>query len=108
VGDRRDEDIIDLGAAAAEVFDELIIRHDIDLRGRTAEEIDKLICEGIRKVSPDKKITIITNELQAVEIVVQQAVENAVIVIFADDIKAVVTQVQQARANRAARQRAVA
>jgi cyanophycin synthetase len=108
VGDRRDEDIIEMGVAAAEVFDEIIIRHDIDLRGRTAEEIDKLICEGIRQVSGKIKISIITDEFQAVETVVKNAVENSVTFIFAEDITALVKQVQQARANRPVRQKAVA
>jgi cyanophycin synthetase len=108
VGDRRDEDIMDLGTAAAEIFDEIMIRHDADLRGRTAEDIDQLICAGVRKVSPDMKITIITDELQAVEAVIKNAVDNSVTVIFADDIKAVITQVQQACMNRPVRQKAVA
>jgi cyanophycin synthetase len=38
-GDRRDEDIRELGAISAQYFDEIIIRCDKNLRGRTAEEI---------------------------------------------------------------------
>lgn len=108
VGDRRDEDIVELGVAAADIFDEIIIRHDADLRGRAAAEIDKLIIQGIRKVSPAKKFTIMGDELQVVDTVVKQAIENSITVIFAEDIKAVVNRLQQARMNKQIRQRAVA
>jgi cyanophycin synthetase len=94
VGDRRDEDITALGREAAAIFDELIIRHDDDLRGRKQAEIDRLISEGIRQVSPAKRVTIVSNELKAVEAVIQQAVENSITVFFADNIKAVVDHIR--------------
>ena len=53
VGDRRDEDIISLGEESAKIFDEIIIRQDKNLRGRTEEEMICLlytspcrVCEG--------------------------------------------------------------
>ena len=46
-GDRRDEDIRELGAISARYFDEIIIRQDKHLRGRTAENIVDLLVEGI-------------------------------------------------------------
>ncbi|MFZ1260705.1 MAG: cyanophycin synthetase, partial [Chitinophagaceae bacterium] len=57
-GDRRDEDIRELGEISARYFDEIIIRCDKNLRGRTAEEIIELLQQGIRNVNPD--IPIIT------------------------------------------------
>ncbi len=52
-GDRRDEDIRELGEISAQYFDEIIIRCDKNLRGRTADEIIGLLKEGIDKVNPD-------------------------------------------------------
>jgi cyanophycin synthetase len=95
VGDRRDEDIRSLAMEAAAIFDELIIRHDDDLRGRNAEEINRLICQGIQKVSPKKKITIVSNELNAVEFALKNAVDNSITVFFADNIKAVINHIQK-------------
>lgn len=95
VGDRRDEDIRSLGKEAAGIFDELIIRHDDDLRGREKTEIDRLICEGIHQVAPNKKITICSNELKTVEEIIKNAVENSVTVFFADNIKAVVDHIRR-------------
>ena len=51
-GDRRDEDIRELGEISAQYFDEIIIRCDKNLRGRTADEIIDLLKEGIEKVNP--------------------------------------------------------
>lgn len=51
-GDRRDEDIRELGEISARYFDEIIIRCDKNLRGRTAEEIIELLQQGIRNVNP--------------------------------------------------------
>jgi cyanophycin synthetase len=95
VGDRRDGDIKALGREAATIFDELVIRHDDDLRGRQQAEIDRLICEGIHQVAPDKKVTICSTELQAVEETIKNAVENSVTVFFADNIKEVVDHIRR-------------
>ncbi|HEX8355901.1 MAG TPA: cyanophycin synthetase, partial [Segetibacter sp.] len=43
IGDRRDEDLVTLGAEAAPLFDEVIVRMDDNLRGRTMEEIFQLV-----------------------------------------------------------------
>ena len=41
-GDRRDDDIRELGRISSKCFDEIIIRCDKNLRGRTADEIVNL------------------------------------------------------------------
>lgn len=52
-GDRRDQDICNIGQTVAEAFNQVIIRHDKDLRGRTAKEIETLLKEAIWSVKPD-------------------------------------------------------
>ena len=47
VGDRRDEDTNEVGAIAAEMFDEIIIRQDKHLRGRSEDELIGLLKKGI-------------------------------------------------------------
>jgi len=88
VGDRRNEDIVALGTEAAAIFDELVIRHDKDMRGRLVEEMDQLLFKGIRQVAPNKKVTIISDELKAVKLAIKNAVPDSVTVVFAEDIKA--------------------
>lgn len=97
VGDRRSEDIVALGAEAALIFDELIIRHDKDLRGRSAEEIDRLIYKGIRQVAPSKKVTIVPDEIKCIKQALKNAVPNSVTVVFAEHIKEVNDLLQKAQ-----------
>jgi cyanophycin synthetase len=104
VGDRRSQDITALGTEAARIFDEIIIRHDNDLRGRNPEEIDRLICEGIHIIDPSKKITIINDEIQAVDEVLKNPVNGSVSVIFADNIKEVVRRIKEASQQRQIKQ----
>src|SRR6476660_10580803 len=66
-GDRRDEDIRQLGEISAGYFDEIIIRCDKNLRGRTAQEIIELLKQGIEKVNPNIPVMIIPDENKALE-----------------------------------------
>lgn len=64
-GDRRDNDIRDLGRISAEMFDHIIIRQDKFLRGREAEEIVKLLVEGIHEVNTKQSYEYIPKEVEA-------------------------------------------
>ena len=48
-GDRRDEDMRELGRVAARYFDDVIIREDENLRGRKRGETAALIMEGVQE-----------------------------------------------------------
>ncbi len=85
-GDRRNEDIIALGEEAARIFDELIIRQDKSFRGRDGQEIIDLVTQGIRNIDPDKKITVIENESEAIDYAFKNAVKDSFIVITSDMI----------------------
>lgn len=89
VGDRRDEDIISLGEEAARVFDEIIIRHDEDLRGRTPDEIDRLLTTGVRKVAPDKPLSYVNHECDALVEAVRNHKPGSMIVILIENISEV-------------------
>ncbi|MCE3225534.1 MAG: cyanophycin synthetase [Bacteroidetes bacterium] len=86
VGDRREEDIRNIGAFSAQMFDELIIRHDEDLRGRTREELNELLIEGIKKQNPDIPIKIISDEQDAITHAMQNAKQGAFITVFTDSV----------------------
>ena len=66
IGDRRDEDTVELGKMAAELFDEIVIRQDRDLRGKSGDYINQLLKEGIASVDPNKKVIEINNEMKAI------------------------------------------
>ncbi|MFZ4057134.1 MAG: cyanophycin synthetase [Ferruginibacter sp.] len=84
-GDRRDEDIRDLGKISATCFDEIIIRQDKNLRGRTAEEIVQLLVEGINATKTKEiPITIIMNEKDAIMHAYKNAQPGSLITIMCD------------------------
>ena len=98
VGDRRDEDIISLGVAAGEIFDEIIIRQDKNLRGRTEQEIIDLMTQGIYSVAPDKKITVIKKETEAIDYAIKNAVKDSFIVITSDVVPDALEQIKMYKA----------
>lgn len=95
VGDRRDEDTIDLGEEAARTFDEIIIRQDKNTRGRSAEEIVDLLQQGIRKVKPDMPVQVILKENEAIDHAIQNAQKDSFITIISDVIPAALEQVKK-------------
>jgi cyanophycin synthetase len=98
VGDRRDEDILSLGEAAGNIFDEIIIRQDKHLRGRTEQEIISLLTKGIHQVDPNKKIIVIQKESEAIDYALKNAVKDSFIVITSDVVPDALEQVKNYKA----------
>ena len=86
VGDRRDEDTQDIGRIATEMFDEIIIRQDKNLRGKTKEEIIALLKEGISQHANNVKVTLIPSEKKAILYAVNNAQKDSLIVLCSDVI----------------------
>lgn len=95
VGDRRDEDTNEVGSIAAEMFDEIIIRQDKNLRGRSEEELIKLLEDGIKMKDPNKKTTVIASEREAILHAVKHAKRGSLIVLCSDVIPDALELVQQ-------------
>lgn len=86
-GDRRDNDIQNIGLYATQMFDELIIKHDKDTRGRTKEEITAHIMNGIKQAKKIVPVKVISNEAEAIQYAIDHAEPDAFIFITADDVK---------------------
>ena len=84
IGDRRVEDNNEMGGIAADMFDEVIIRQDKRLRGKTEEELIKMLKDGIIKKDPNKKITIIPSERDAIIHAVTNAIKGSLIILCSD------------------------
>ncbi len=84
IGDRRPEDNHEIGAVAAEMFDEIIIRQDKHLRGKTEDELIDMINKGIKSVDPKKKVTIIPSEKEAITHAITNAKKGALLVFCSD------------------------
>lgn len=94
-GDRRDEDIRELGEISAQFFDEIIIRCDKNLRGRTAEEIIDLLQQGIRKVNPSLPTVIIPNEDQALDYIYENYRQGALYTIMCDVVARALDKIRE-------------
>lgn len=84
VGDRRDSDIISLGKLAANMFDEIIIRQDKNLRGRTDQEIIDFMLQGVHSVDKNKKVKVIPTESEAIAFAIKNAKKGSFITICSD------------------------
>ncbi len=97
VGDRRDNDTIELGEEAAKVFDEIIIRQDKNLRGKADDEIIRLITQGIHNIDPKKKITVLKKESEAIDYAIKHAGKGSFITIISDVVPDALDQVMKYR-----------
>ncbi len=84
IGDRREEDNNEMGSIAAEMFDEIIIRQDKHLRGKSEEELIKMLDDGIKMKDPDKKTTVIPSESEAIRYAIRNARKGCLIVLCSD------------------------
>ena len=84
IGDRRVEDNNEIGKVAAEMFDEIIIRQDKHLRGKTSEELIGMINDGIKSIDPNKKVTIIPSEKEAITFALKHATKGSLIILSSD------------------------
>ncbi len=95
VGDRRDEDILLLGTLAAKMFDEIIVRQDRNLRGRSEQEIIDLMLQGIHAVDANKKIHVIPSEPEAIDFAFKNAKKGSFIIICSDVVPDALEQVMK-------------
>lgn len=103
IGDRRDEDNQEMGAIAAEMFDEIIIRQDKNLRGKTEEELIAMLEKGIHSVDPNKPLRVIPSEKDAITYAVKNAKPNTMIIMCSDvvpDALDLVKSLKEEEANR--------
>ena len=95
-GDRRDEDIREMGKLAATYFDDIIIRKDRHLRGRSSEEINSLLKEGIEEgKTKDISVRVILNEREAIMDAYNKVVPGALITIMADEVTAALELIKE-------------
>jgi cyanophycin synthetase len=93
-GDRRDDDIRALGKISAEMFDHIIIRQDKFLRGREADDIVKLLVEGIHQVDPKQSYEYIPKEIEALKHALSMAKPGTFITALSDVIDNAIEVVQ--------------
>jgi cyanophycin synthetase len=103
-GDRRDQDIAEIGRIAAGNFDRYICRRDDHLRGRKPDEVpqllrDALVANGV----PADQISMVPEEQAAVDTALREAEAGDLVLIFGDAITRTWKQVIQFRPDAAAK-----
>jgi cyanophycin synthetase len=93
-GDRRDSDIRELGRISAQMFDHIIIRQDKFLRGREADDIVKLLVEGIKEIDPKQSYEYIPKEVDALKHALSLAKPGTFITALSDVIDNAIDIVQ--------------
>lgn len=98
VGDRRDEDIKECGKIAGRMFDYIIIRNEKHLRGRTEEEINGLIIDGIHESGREVSYECIPKEIEALKHAMGLAEEGTFITALSDVVSNAIDLVQEYQA----------
>jgi len=86
-GDRRDEDLVELGAIAGRVFDWVIIKEDDDRRGRDLGEAAELIRAGLTQVGSACQWEMILDETTAIRTALSKAPAGSLVVIFPEKVQ---------------------
>ena len=97
VGDRRDEDIHEMGKLAGETFDKIIIRRGDYLRGRTEKEVLELLQEGIKASQKSPLVEIVIESKDAIYHAFKKAKKGELVAILADSVDKDIAIVKQYR-----------
>lgn len=98
-GDRRDDDIRELGAIAAAYFDVLVVREDERLRGRRAGFTAELVAQGARARMAQgparcKQVEIVLEEVAAVRHCMARANRGDLVVLCVDKHATVIAELE--------------
>jgi cyanophycin synthetase len=88
-GDRRDQDMIEMGEIAADHFDRVIVREDLNLRGRAPGDNANLVMSGVEarmKAGEGRArvVEVVQDEVEAVQQALSRANEGDVVVLCVD------------------------
>ena len=93
-GDRRDDDLREIGRISARMFDDIIICQEKYLRGRPYENIVSLIVEGIKEEKPDMPLEIIPKGNEALAYAIENVQPGSFITIIGDSVSHALEAVQ--------------
>jgi len=93
-GDRRDEDIIELGQLAANMFGQIFIKEDKDLRGRAPRVVADLLRQGVQEVNPNIPCITILDESEAITAALDSAPQSSLVVVFPDKVDSAIAIIE--------------
>jgi cyanophycin synthetase len=86
-GDRRDEDIREVGRLCGEMFDNVVICQEKYFRGRTHDELTGLLIEGLKEANPNIDWRIIQESEEAWNYVKNKLRSGELLTILGESIK---------------------
>jgi cyanophycin synthetase len=96
-GDRRDEDIREMGRLSGENFERVIIRRGNYLRGRDEQNMYQLIEEGVRQSGNASPVKVIPESRDAIGYALKHARKGELIVTLGDRVREDIELVKQFR-----------
>lgn len=93
-GDRRDDDIIELGQLAANMFSHIFIKEDKDLRGRAPRVVADLLRQGVHEINPNIPCITILDEAEALTAALDSAPQSSLVVVFPDKVDAAIAIIE--------------
>lgn len=97
-GDRRDDDIVELGRVAARYFDEIVVREDENNRGRPRGQTAELITSGIESAGEERRVASVStvlDEIAATRAALDMAGDGDVVVVCVDHANEVWKELQR-------------
>jgi cyanophycin synthetase len=93
-GDRRDEDLVEMGRLAAGIFDEIMFREAPDGRGRPAGSINALMSEGAKQAGmAEEHVHRLKNEEMATQACLEAARPGDLVVLMPTQVEKIWQQV---------------
>lgn len=96
-GDRRDEDLIEMGRIAGENFDRIVLRRGHYLRGRDEQQTYDLLQQGIASTGKEPQIRVIPEGKDAIQHAVKNGRKGELVVTLADRVPDDIAAVQEIR-----------
>ncbi len=97
-GDRRDDDMRELGAVTAQHFDVVVVREDVALRGRDRGATADLVAEGVRAGMAEgarcRQVEVIHEEIDAVRHAMSRANPGDLVVLCVDKHASVMSELE--------------
>ena len=98
-GDRRDQDMVELGTIAAQHFDVCIVREDVALRGRERGATAQLVLDGVRAAMEAgarcKQAEMCLDEIDAVRHAMSRSNRGDLVVVCVDKHAEVMAELEQ-------------
>lgn len=91
LGDRRDEDSLELGRLSGELFSKIIIREDSDLRGKAAGETSAIVKRGVENSRLNPPVVCIPNEKEALHFAMKNALPGTLVMLCVENIEDVIS-----------------